>query len=160
MAISKITNKGLGAGTVLQVVQTFDSSGSTYFSTATTGTMLATGFSVTITPSSASSKILLLVNSSMYNSGSSANYTATIYRNSTNLSTGGGAVAGFNASYVNGSLNLGTPVNMSVLDSPATTSAVTYQVYVAGNSGTTYFGVAPAFTTSRVLSFIAMEIAA
>ena len=168
MAISTIGQNGLQqsriltavqqpAGAVLQVVQTFDSSSTGYFSTTTTGSMVATGFSVSITPLFSTSKVLILLSGNMYMS-SAGSYGASIYRNSTNLSTGN-SPSGFNVAYISSGTS-GGAMNLSVLDSPATTSATTYQVYIAGTAGTTYFGNPIGSFGGRAISLIAMEIAA
>ena len=109
------------AGQVIQVLSATDST-----TRSTTGTSFVTGsntLSVTITPSSASNKIF--ITSSFVGRGANAESAMyyTIYRGSTDL----GAISSL------GFANLpDTPsgtVAISYLDSPATTSAVTYQIY-------------------------------
>jgi rRNA maturation protein Rpf1 len=72
----------------------------------------------------------------------------TLFRDSTDLSGGNGLV------FIN--KNHGSPICMTFLDSPNTTSSTTYAVYVKGESG---------FTTrinqgSTKGSIVAMEISA
>lgn len=111
---------GPSAGQVIQVLSAYDSTGRT-----TTSTSFVTGsntLSVTITPSSASNKILIFVYTGFCRNDSGTGCYQTIYRNgSTNL---GDATYGFQA--IGGP---GYPCSYSFLDSPATTSATTYQVY-------------------------------
>ena len=120
---------GATAGQVIQVLSATDSTirttGSTSFVTG------SNTLSVTITPSSSSNKILILVSSSVYGNDVAVNYY-TIYRGSTNL----GTTNGFAVTY-NGAGGLYVPLCMNYLDSPATTSATTYQVYmrVSNTSG-------------------------
>ena len=117
------------AGQVIQVLGASDST-----QRSTTSTSFVTGsntLSVTITPSSSSNKILIIV------STSAASYEDecffTIYRNSTNLGTTYGMVDMIGSGdwpYHIGSLA------MSYLDSPATTSATTYQFYMRRSPST------------------------
>jgi hypothetical protein len=127
-----------GAFRVLQVVQTVKDD--TFTSAATTFTDI-TGFSVTITPSSATSKVLVLVDS---NNGWSGDMVVDqrLLRGSTVIYTG--AAAGSRPLGFAGSENFaGTAVNAKTpaifLDSPATTSATTYKVQMLVNTGTGYF---------------------
>ena len=133
MAISKIESASLAsgvpsrsqlpAGTVLQVVQgTYSTPVST-----TSSSYVTTGLAATITPTSATSKILILVDLICY-AGTANEGIATIYRNSTNLSNS----AGFSDWYA-GTSDIITTCPLNYLDSPATTSATTYTVYMRNN---------------------------
>ena len=104
------------ASKVLQVV-TF--SYSTQVST-TSSSWTSTGLSASITPKFSTSKIYLATHHGTYTSGG---YTAyrTIFRNATNL---GDATYGFNESANGWYTN-----SIVYLDSPGTTSAISYQVY-------------------------------
>ena len=125
-AVLSFATVGASAGQVIQVLSATDST------TRTTGsTSFVTGsntLSVTITPSSASNKILILVSSSVYGTDTADAYY-TIYRGSTNLGTADGFAATFS-----GGGTLYVPLCMNYLDSPATTSATTYQVYMRTSS--------------------------
>jgi hypothetical protein len=135
-------------GQVLQVVQGTSTAGD-----VTAGsTYVATSLSASITPSSATSKIFVLVTSigTITATGGQANFT--IYRNSTNL--GGGAQSAFSQSY-NSNGYIFAALSMAYLDSPATTSATTYAPYIKGNGANTYFGSANITST-----IVLMEIAA
>ena len=139
-----LTNSGTAAGfgKVLQVVTATDStqrstSSATYVTASNT-------LSVAITPSSASNKILLLLSTGIQgSSGVSAYYT--IYRDATDLGP------------ANGFFNYNTDVRESVttnyLDSPNTTSAITYQLYFKIESSTAYINI-----NSSRSSLTAMEI--
>lgn len=115
---------GAAAGQVIQVLSATDST-----SRSTTSTSFVTAsntLSVSITPSSSSNKILILVGSSG-NGGDAAYYT--IYRGSTNLGSSTGMGGNGN---VAGGVTAG--IGIKYLDSPATTSSITYQVYIRTNT--------------------------
>jgi hypothetical protein len=147
----------LPAGSVLQVVQTVTNS--TYSVNTTSAT--ASGFIGTITPTSSSSKILVSINGGQFRYSPSAGQETHVrmYR-----SIGGGAYSIISAigdlteiliSPANSVLAI--PHSFSYLDSPATTSSVSYQPYINSNSGpiTTYFNLASVYVTMTL-----MEIAA
>jgi len=128
----------LPTGSVLQVVSTTSTSNASTANTTGT-TYVASGFIVTITPSSATSKVLLLCSSAIGNSVGGAGMSAQFYR-----SIGGGGYSSIGAgAQVTGYLNNITYVSYQVnmfgihyLDSPATTSSISYQLYFQGNNGT------------------------
>ena len=113
---------GAAAGQVIQVVTATDS---TQRSTSSETFVTASNtLSVSITPSSSSNKILIIVNS--YGTIGTYSGCYTIYKNATtNL---GNATYGF--MQFSGSSRSGGAVSMHYLDSPATTSSTTYQVYM------------------------------
>ena len=122
------TNSSVGK--VLQVV--YNS-----YSTATTSSSSAfadTGLTATITPSSASNKVLVIFSqNAVQKSAAAANLALSIrlVRGATTLQTPAGSVL-----YTNTALELrGTSVAGTHLDSPATTSAVTYKTtFASGNN--------------------------
>jgi len=143
------------AGTVLQVVQAT-------FSTATSTTstsLVTTGLSASITPSSSSSKILIFISMGdvgAQNSGSGVNGAGFgIYKGASSLVTNLSAQISYNSINTSG-LTIGG-FSSTYLDSPATTSSTTYTVYfkVAG-SGTTVI----AFRDGTLGVITLMEIAA
>jgi hypothetical protein len=120
---------GASAGQVIQVLGATDST-----QRSTTSTSFVTGsntLSVTITPSSASNKIAIFVSNYAYSGGNAAYYT--IYRGATNL----GGTNGLGYYNTIGGTNDGTSA-YNYLDSPATTSATTYQVYFRTSNDTGY----------------------
>ena len=146
-----------GGGKVLQVVQaTYATS-----TTTTTGSLVDTGLSATITPSSATSKVLVMVSQPMmfYASGyPRASGAFTILRTSTNLLTLGNAeIYGARATVDPGdAAELKAIYAYSYLDSPATTSATTYKTqFQSGTSSTAY-----ANTSGSTSTMILMEIGA
>ncbi len=132
----------LPAGSVLQVVSTTKTD-TTSFSSASTNTYVdITGMSVTITPTSATNKILV-----MYTVGVSNSANATIhirlYRGATSIGQGNASGNRLGDSLIwrpNGAqynYDIG-PLSSSFLDSPATTSATTYKL--AATLGSSYNG--------------------
>jgi hypothetical protein len=122
---------GASAGQVIQVLSATDST-----SRSTSSTSFVTGsntLSVSITPSSASNKILILTHVIGRGDPSVANIFLTIFRDATNLGNGN---SGFATDY-NGHL---TAMSGAYLDSPATTSATTYQVYFRMSTSTGNIG--------------------
>ena len=114
------------AGTVVQVVQ---STSTTAFSTTSTS-MVATGISASITPKFATSKILVRMTVQVASSASGAGiaiYRATTSIWSPSTSDGSGYYGIYPAIIC---LN-----NLEYLDSPATTSSTTYNLYMASRSG-------------------------
>ena len=126
------TATGMGGGKVLQIQSTNVASSIQITSTS----YATTGLAVNITPTSASSKILISTCFSVYKSSAAAQVDTTLYRDSTNLGQatyGFGQVADFgNYGGVNG-------MNLQYSDSPNTTSQVTYTVYGKVNSGHNFY---------------------
>jgi len=121
-----------GGGKIGQVLSATDE---TLRSTTSTSFVTASNtLSVDITPSATSSKIFITTD---FSSGASTNNQVgqfTIYRDSTNLGNAEGMVKF--ASYVGGDNYF--PIGMNYLDSPSSTSQLTYQVYLKVNTGTSY----------------------
>ena len=119
---------GVG-GKVLQVVNA-----STETTTSSTSSTYAdTGLSASITPSSASNKVLVLINQVM-GKGNADNYiNLQLLRGATAIG-GAGDLAG-NAGYTgNANYNyMGTGFSCSFLDSPNTTSSTTYKTQFKRN---------------------------
>jgi len=144
-----------GFGKVLQVVQTVKQD---MTSTSSTSYVDISGMSVSITPSSASSKILILCTANTSTNNTDAQ--GKLLRDSTDI-VGTGATN--NATMYLRSSNGDTmsPNGIIYLDSPNTTSAVTYKlqwrvvtdtVYLNRRMGDTAFGT--------ISTIIAMEISA
>jgi hypothetical protein len=149
-----------GVGKVLQVVQ---GTTNTTVTVATT-TYTDTGLSASITPSSASSKILVLVNQSYLFSSTTAPYTGVqMLRNGTVIfsplsDSNGPFELGFT-----GSGGLYNRVSINFLDNPGTTSAITYKtqgrLYETAGSAVVSFQVG-GNTINGTSTIILMEIAA
>jgi len=132
----------VGGGKVLQVVQ---GTYSTQTTINTGNTLTKTGLLVDITPTAASSKILVLVNFSVNRSvaGGSVN-RFDLRKDDTSIHIFGGI-------HQDGATTVFQTASGMYLDSPATTSATEYSLYVCGS--TSYF-----FNYSSTI--IAMEIGA
>ena len=120
-----IAKASMPAGSVLQVVQgTFSSQ------TSLTGTTLtATGLTATITPTSATSKILITTFIPSCNSNANANAYYSLLRNGTGINS----IAYFQSS---GGTNI-LPHTSVYFDSPTTTSATTYSISAVTAAGAT-----------------------
>ena len=143
-----IATTKLGTGAVLQVKHYSDNS-----STATTsGAYQSTGVSIDITPSSTSNKILIIASGPVYAASTSGEPHLTIFRDSTDLATN--ATAGFSDSFNNaGAIIENTTIHF--LDSPSTTSQITYEVKLRRDTvGSTQYGV-----NSVMRTMTCMEIA-
>ena len=136
-------------GMVLQVVQgTFPGNIST-----TSSTPVDTGLSVSITPTSATSKILVMfTHPAPIKGNTNSDVTLNLVRNSTTL------VAFNDVLFANGiTNNYGTQIGGSFLDSPATTSATIYKTMFANGQSS---GLQVYAQSSGPGSIIVMEIAA
>ena len=131
-ASAAIAATKFGAGTVLQVVSATDAT-----QRSTTSTSYVTGsntLSASITPSSASNKILIIGHTTMTNNTANKFAYLTVFRDSTNLiSAGTAALVNF---YSVSALDYNSN-GFSFLDSPSTTSATTYQVFLKVDTGST-----------------------
>ena len=155
MSLTKILSRGIStlpAGSVLQVVST------TYSTqmTTTSGTHADMNLSLSITPSSASNKILILASSavSVDTGGTDAGGGIIVLRNST-------VINGSTTEYIfydintGGAADTGFQYHSSTLDSPNTTSAITYKCQFAAFYGGTF-----RVHRNQPSYIIAMEIAA
>jgi hypothetical protein len=124
----------ISAGGILQSV-----TDETASSTSTTSTsFVATSLQATITPSSTSSKIIILA-TAMINNNTANNWCyGTIYRDSTNLGNAKGMVGVYSQGgdiHGNGSIVW--------TDAPNSTSAIVYRYYFRAQSGTANFNQQP-----------------
>lgn len=138
-----------------QVIQTVSAMISQSIST-TSSTYQATNTRLSITPKSAASKILVLVNSGSVQSPV-AGYAVqlTIFRGATDgaLTTNLAISNNYLSRNVSTNTPVTMPVSMSVMDSPATTSTVYYTVAFrseAGASGTSWYESSPTITIMEI----------
>ena len=144
---------GGGGGKVLQVVA------GTYSTSATnsTTTYADTGLTATITPTLATSKVLVLVNQSgIHKSDQNSNNACyiTLLRGATTIITEFAGIAGLTATALNNYIG---SVSASYLDEPATTSATTYKTQFKNNNNGAQVGVNSSNSTSTI---VLMEIGA
>ena len=141
MAIIKPNNNTLSAitalptglgGKVLQVVSTTKTD---TFSSSSTSFIDITGYSVSITPTSSSSKILT-VGVFTASAGLQSQITgyAQLVRNSTAIGNGAYGLGAQNAA----EQDFTTQWNYNYLDSPSTTSSTTYKIQFKGDGQTWY----------------------
>jgi hypothetical protein len=138
-AANTIPRSAMTVGSVLQVTS------NTIYSTqsmsiTTSGTLVASGFVLPITPSSATSKIVILYTSTFGSTSSNSGVAGNVqmYRN-----VGGGAYGFIGGSYNNYWNTIATYIayqqlsfSIMFLDSPGTTSQVIYQPYFNVSCGT------------------------
>ena len=136
--LTSATTTGFPAGSVLQVVSTTKTD---TFTTTSTSFTDVTGLSVSITPSSASNKILVLYNFQASATSGENTVGFQLVRNSTAICLGTAAGSRFAATNYNRSMtgnnDQSWAMTMNFLDSPATTSSVTYKVQVLTQAGAT-----------------------
>lgn len=122
---------GASAGQVIQVLSATDS---TQRSTSSQSFVTASNtLSVTITPSATANKIFIIITSTGYADANEAAFY-TIFRDSTDL--GATSNKGFALNSNNTGAGVVSTAGMSYLDSPNTTSAITYQVYLRRDNNT------------------------
>ena len=114
-----------GGGKVLQTIQVEKND---YFTTTSASLVAVTGFTVNITPSATSSKVLILVTCTVGQSTAGQNGGLVLFRDSTQIHVGDAAgsrtrlssATDVHAAYAQ------DRVSMAFLDSPSSTSQVTY----------------------------------
>jgi len=149
-ALRKMTRTNFVAGigaTAGQVIQVLGATDTTERTTTSSSFVTASNtLSVAITPASISNKFAIFVN---HYAGSNSGYGQyTIAKDGTNLGGSEGM-----AQYNSGAGSLDGSVSYFYLDSPATTSSITYQAYMKSGSGTQKMGQA-----NRTAQIIVMEI--
>jgi len=129
------TISGSGVGKVLQVVQ---STKTDIFSTSSTSYTDITGLSVSITPSSTSSKILIMTTVTMGKQSGGGDGVVQLLRDSTAIGNSTGVTnpsfGMLSASYPNQTYTIG----INYLDSPSTTSSITYKIQTRTDLGSVY----------------------
>jgi hypothetical protein len=132
---SSLTASQLPSGSIIQVVYTSTTTQATY----TRGTTM-TPFTTTITPSSASSRIVVMLTIAL-SQDSAADIGINVLRNGVDIQTGSGA-SNTNSTFVPcmsfGAGNL-IQQTLTLVDSPATASAITYSFINYVNSGRTAY---------------------
>jgi hypothetical protein len=127
--LTSASNANFPAGSVLQVVSTTKTD---TFSSTNAGWLDVTGLSVSITPTSASSKILIFAHLNVVNRTATGS-TGRILRDSTAIgiaTSPGDRTAGGFAEFYYPNDSIFRSYSSTFLDSPATTSATTYKIQV------------------------------
>jgi hypothetical protein len=146
----------LPAGSILQVVQ-----GTTTTETSTSSTsFVSTALTATITPSSASSQILVLVSGTLYTGNTGYNTYATM-----RVTRSGNQIVQTQQITDNqvGSAvgpTMAANVNITYLDSPATTSATAYLIQIKSDQGSYSPVIKFPFSNVNAATITLLEIAA
>ena len=126
MALTKLNSASvierLPVGSVIQTVEAQAQSANT---TPSTSFADVNGTSISITPSSTSNKVLIMWNCGGMSNGSNNSIRFKVFRNSTEVRY----IPRY--SYSNGTDWFPTPIAIQYLDSPTTTSSVTYKLQCA-----------------------------
>jgi len=141
-----------GGGKILQVLGATDS---TFRSTTSTSFVTASNtLSVAITPSSTSSKIFILLTVNLGQNSGNNRPRITIFRDSTNLGNTDGMA------FLNSTLgDFHVPASISFLDSPSSTSSLTYQLYIKCSTDTGILNAPYPISATLTSSITVMEIA-
>jgi hypothetical protein len=159
MAVT-ISGSGQLPTQIVQIVKT------DVFTTSSTSFVDITGLSATITPRSASNRILVIISAYAGPNGSNFTCFGKLVRGATDIAIGdarGSATrASFSSSYPTG--NNSAFWGLNFLDSPATTSPITYKVQAAAESGSTLTlggssGSGNSFNQNTPIILTLMEIA-
>ena len=153
-----------GGGGIVQVkyaikndTQSFASQGSPY-----NWVVDISGLSLSITPKFSTSKFLIQMHIGCSGTTGNAANAFRIYRDSTNITAtagGGDSRHGATVFYNSNNTAMGNPTSMQVLDSPATTSAITYKVTGFTNAGTLWINRLPGDSTWNTISTLTvMEV--
>lgn len=147
------------SGNVIQVVSTTKTNS---FTTTSTSFTDFTGLSATITPRSTSSKILILVNSVYGTTNTNDGIAINLVRGSTNIAQSTSGSSGNNTKMLyTGSTAVTSDFFIQHLDSPATTSSLTYKIQVRNTAATNtiFFGQNFNAAFGAISSITLMEIA-
>ena len=131
--------KTSGFGKIGQVVSTTKTD---EFSTSSTSVTDITGLSVSITPSSTSSKILILVDGNVSDNNTTYAGAMKLFRDSTEICKGTNGSAnniGFDNVRRNSGSDESKKFSINFLDSPSTTSSTTYKISIKLNQSNTFY---------------------
>ena len=137
-----------GGGGIIQIVQNTHNTESSTSSSS----YVASGLTLNITPKFSTSKVLVCFNLPLQSGGHNLRAAVGLHRGGSQI-----YLAQREALFNNSSSNNSETVSGMFLDSPATTSTLTYdvRVRVSGGSGTFYWAV-----SSTVCTLTAMEVSA
>jgi len=147
VALGSGATLGSGMGKVLQVVSGTDTTERN--TTSTSFVNASNTLSVSITPSSTANKIFITCHTGVFKATGGAG-CLTIFRDSTNLGGAGGMAQYQTANY--------DSIAISYLDSPSSTSALTYQLYLRSTDVNPFY-INSNNTGGLVCSLTAFEIA-
>ena len=143
LGLSQGFEAAAGGGKILQAV--YDDDDTERTTTSSTYVNVSGMPTVNITPAATSSKILIIANCGSIESYDTGVSVCSLFRDSTNLGTTDG---GFAHAEIQ-SYDVYPVGTISVLDSPSSTSQITYQIRIKNTGGTLmYFSRTPASKTS------------
>jgi hypothetical protein len=119
-------------GGIVQVVQGASAVGSPVSTTSTS--YVTSNCEATITPKSASNRILIIVSGDDFSAAPGVFFIATVFRGGAG-GTNIGAADGWAQMFHSGSASAGSGYSMLLLDSPNTTSATTYTIMFRSSGG-------------------------
>ena len=140
MALTKVIGDAIGTvanqfadanmspDSIIQTVFSVDDSETTTTSTS----YVTTGLTRTITLSATSSKVLIISNNNFYNGGAFL-VLGSLFRGSTNLANANGLIQ----ANTSGRGSMGFTQSMFTIDSPSSTSQLTYGTFFKINTGST-----------------------
>ena len=154
--VDTINEKTSGNGVQIpgHVVQVVSSSTTTQVINSS-ASVVSTGISASITPTSSSSKVMVAVSSTLLFGSNSGNLEVVF-----SLKRGGTTVATAETKdNTNAIVHLAETISMSYLDSPATTSATTYEVFFQETASINRYGSTAINYNGRTGTITLMEIA-
>ena len=134
MALTKINNNTLSDITKFKVLQVVQTSKTDSYTTTSTSDTDITGMSVNITPSLSSNKILIMVS---LMAGCTDAAIVKLLRGSTVVGSDTGSDGCF-AMVRNSASNQTNNYTINFLDTPSTTSQITYKLQVKSTAGVTF----------------------
>jgi len=172
LGTAQLADANMAPGSILQVVQTTKTD--TYTTTSTGSFQGITGMSVTITPISTSSRIVIMVSLGIamtWNAGRDRTSAFRVNRNGSATLQGDAAGSRVGSLFRTGSNNSdsnhGWGASFQFVDSPASTSALTYQLFVEPEDGATFYlnrstndeNTSDAYGARTASAILVMEIA-
>ena len=153
---SGVTASGFGGGKINQVVQTFKNDN---FSTTSSTFIDVNDMSVSITPSATSSKILVgLFSYGTLSVGNNQIFSIRLLRDSTVIANNF-VNDNFHTTYSASNIDA-SPIYTNFLDSPSTTSSVTYKMQVKTSGDTLHINRLGGAGAYSVSTFTLMEVLA
>ena len=134
IAANAVTAPKRGAGAILQVV----TATTTNSASTSSSSFVDTNVTANITPSATSSKILVMIDAPFHvirNPGTTNSFQIKVFRDSTEITdaitTEGSYLSGIGSGSVSSNRLVGS-VNKIILDSPSSTSSLTYKLQMGG----------------------------
>ena len=140
---------GLPAGVGGKVLQVVTATNTSQITVSTGSYTWTTNISLAITPSSTSNKILILGSQNLAMANNDKYMNGTFFRDSTNLGSGGFGISG--GSLAVGSTFISANWGASYLDSPSSTSEITYHMKGAAQTATGYMNVNGSYGTLTLM---------